>query len=180
MDVMQRNGRRLSTKVDLTAMVDLGFLLITFFMLATTMAKPYSMQLLKPEEDGDPSPYPESKTATLLIGTKDKVYTYSMPDVMTSPSDFVIDSVSYSSTGLRKYIQRRQAEVEAKWGDKEMLYVLIKPLPGAKYKHMIDVLDEMLISDVKRYTILKADTPVDSMVVSLTGETWKTKNDFLK
>ena len=64
---------------------------------------------------------------------------------------------------------RRQAEVQAKWGDKDMLLVLIKPLPGANYKHVVDVLDEMLINDVKRYTIMKADTPVDSMVVKIIG-----------
>lgn len=177
MDVLQRNSRRQSTKVDLTAMVDLGFLLITFFMLATTMAKPTSMQILKPTTDGDSSPYPQSKTATLLIGTKDKVYTYSMPDEMSTPSELMIDSVSFSSIGLRKYLQRRQSEVGAKWGDKDMLYVLIKPLPGTPYKHMIDVLDEMLINDVKRYSILKADAPVDSLVVSIIGETWHTKHE---
>ena len=98
-----------STKWNSPAMVDLAFLLITFFMLATTMAKPASMQILKPTDDGDSAPYPQSKTATLLIGTKDKVFTYSMPDVMSSPSDFSIDSVSYASSGIRKYIQRRQA-----------------------------------------------------------------------
>lgn len=170
MEIMPRNGKRASTKVDLTAMVDLGFLLITFFMLASTLAKPFTMQILKPAVDGDPSLYPESKTATLLIGTRDKVYTYAMSDVMASPSDFKIDSVDYTSNGLRRYIQRRQDEVKAKWGDKDMLLVLIKPLPGASYKHMVDVLDEMMISQVRRYAIMKAETPVDSMVVSLVGE----------
>lgn len=170
MEIMPRNGKRATTRVDLTAMVDLGFLLITFFMLASTLAKPFTMQILKPAADGDPSMYPESKTATLLIGTRDKVYTYSMPDVMTSGAEFKIDSVDYTSTGLRRYIQHRQDEVKARWGDKDMLLVLIKPLPGTNYKHMVDVLDEMMISQVKRYAIMKPDTPVDSMVVSLVGE----------
>lgn len=170
MEITQRKGKRVSTKVDLTAMVDLGFLLITFFMLATTMAKPATMQILKPDADGDPSVYPHSKTATLLIGTSDKVYTYSLPDEINSISEIGIDSMDYGVNGLRKYIKRRQAEVQAKWGDKNMLLVLIKPLPAASYKHMVDVLDEMLINDVKRYTIMKADTPVDSMVVNLIGE----------
>ena len=172
MEITQRNGKRVSTKVDLTAMVDLGFLLITFFMLASTLARPTTMQILKPDETGDPSVYPQSKTATLLIGTRDQVYTYSLPDEIGSMSDAVIDSMDFGPNGLRKYIQRRQAEVQAKWGDQDMLLVLIKPLPGANYKHVVDVLDEMLINDVKRYTIMKADTPVDSMVVSLVGEGW--------
>ncbi len=177
MEIMQRNARGVSTKVDLTAMVDLGFLLITFFMLASTMAKPATMQVLMPSAEGDPIRYPQSKTATLLIGTRDKVYTYSMPDVMRSPSDFKVDSADYSAAGIRKYIQRRQAEVQAKWGNRDMLFVLIKPLPGANYKHVVDVLDEMMINQVKRYSIVEANTPVDSMVVSLTRETWKAKGN---
>lgn len=169
MEINQRNGRRVSTRVDLTAMVDLGFLLITFFMLASTLAKPTTMQILKPDETGDPSVYPQSKTSTLLLGTRDHLYTYSLPDEIRSISDIMIDSMDYAANGLRKYIQRRQAEVEAKWGNKDMLLVLIKPLPGANYKHVVDVLDEMLINNVKRYTIMKADTPVDSMVVKIIG-----------
>lgn len=172
MEVMPRQSKRVSTKVDITAMVDLGFLLITFFMLASTLAKPTTMQILKPDETGDPSVYPQSKTATLLIGTRDQLYTYSLPDEISAMSEVMIDSIDYSANGLRKYIQRRQAEVQAKWGDRDMLLVLIKPLPGANYKHIVDVLDEMLINDVKRYTIMKADTPVDSMAVNLIGEGW--------
>lgn len=177
MEVNQRNGKRVSTRVDLTAMVDLGFLLITFFMLASTLAKPTTMQILRPDATGDPSEYPQSKTATLLIGTGDQLYTYSLPDEISSMSDVIIDSIGYSANGLRKYIQRRQAEVQAKWGNQDMLLVLIKPLPGANYKHVVDVLDEMLINDVKRYTIMKADTPVDSMVVNLVGESWMSNDD---
>lgn len=169
MEITQRKGKRVSTKVDLTAMVDLGFLLITFFMLASTLAKPTTMQILKPDETGDPSEYPQSKTATLLIGTRDQLYTYSLPDKTSSMAEVLVDSMDYSANGLRKYIQRRQAEVQAKWGDKNMLLVIIKPVPGASYKHMVDVLDEMLINDVQRYTIMKPDTPVDSMVVQVIG-----------
>ena len=169
MEIMQRNGRKMSTKVDLTAMVDLGFLLITFFMLATTMADPASMQLIMPSADGDPAEYPQSKTLTLLIGPKDKVYVYTLPDKMNSASAIRIDSVDYSSHGLRKIIQRRQEEVETKWGNRDQLFVLIKPLPGSSYKHTIDVLDEMMINQVKRYTIMRADAPVDTMVMKLIG-----------
>ena len=103
--------------------------------------------------------------ALLVIGTSG-----SLQASHFAGAEFKIDSVDYTSTGLRRYIQHRQDEVKARWGDKDMLLVLIKPLPGTNYKHMVDVLDEMMISQVKRYAIMKPDTPVDSMVVSLVRE----------
>lgn len=177
MEIIQRNRKHVSTKVDLTAMVDLGFLLITFFMLATTLGRPTTMEILKPSAEGDPTPYPQSRTATILIGTRDKVYTYALPNVIQSRKDIVMDSTDFTSTGLRRYIQRRQEEVKAKWGDKDKLLVIIKALPGAQYKHLVDVLDEMLISQVKRYAIAEANSPVDSMVVAMAGETWGSRGE---
>jgi biopolymer transport protein ExbD len=166
MEIQPRNERKRSTTVDLTPMVDLGFLLITFFMLATSFSKPKTMEVMKPEE-GDPAPYPQSKTCTLMLGSRDKIYTYSLPDEMISSIAPFVDSVDYSPSGLRKYIQRRQSEVEKKYDSKDMLFVIIKPLPQSSFKNLVDVLDEMLISNVKRYAIEKADTQVDSMIIKM-------------
>jgi len=166
MEFQLRNHRKRSTSVDLTPMVDLGFLLITFFMLATSFSKPKTMEVLKPEE-GDQDPYPQSKTATLVLGTSDKIYTYSLPDLINAPIETLIDSTDYSPSGLRKYILRRQAEVKDQWGSEEMLFVIIKPLPGSLYKNIVDVLDEMLITNVKRYAIVQANSEVDSMIMNL-------------
>lgn len=130
------------------------------------------MEVLKPEV-GEATPYPQSKTATLLLGTRGKIYTYSLPDSIDISMDFPIDSMDYSHSGVRKYIQRRQSEVEMKWGDKQKLFVIIKPLQGASYKNLVDILDEMMINGVKRYAILEANSQVDSIVVARVGERWK-------
>ena len=61
MEIQNQNRKSVSTKVDLTAMVDLGFLLITFFMLASTLAQPKIMQVIMPDGKGDPTPYAQSK-----------------------------------------------------------------------------------------------------------------------
>lgn len=162
MDILQSNKKRGIPKVDLTAMVDLGFLLITFFMLATSFVKPKVMEVLKPM-DGDPTPYPKSKTATLILGDRDKIYTYSLADNEFDLS--LIDSMDYTRNGLRAFIQKRQSEVEAIWGDQDQLMVVIKPMQNSAFKNIVDVMDEMLINDVKRYAIVDPTTVIDSMII---------------
>jgi len=80
-------SKKMSTRVDLTAMVDLGFLLITFFMLATTFNKPKTMEIVKPAKDDDKKDVPVikmSKTVSFLLGNNDKVYWYVSPDSITA------------------------------------------------------------------------------------------------
>lgn len=167
-------SKKMSTRVDLTAMVDLGFLLITFFMLATTFNKPKTMEVNKPAKEEDKKekepPIKMSKTATLMLGANDKLYVYVSPDEIDATTELALDSVDYSSSGLRKYIQRRQKEVQEQWGDKDQLFVMIKPLPASNVKNIVDVLDEMTINDVKRYAILEPNDPIDSLIALRTGQ----------
>jgi biopolymer transport protein ExbD len=168
-------GKKMSTRVDLTAMVDLGFLLITFFMLATTFNKPKTMEVNKPaKEDEDKKkeepPIKMSKTASLMLGARDKLYAYVSPDEIDATTELSIDSIDYSPNGLRKFIQRRQREVQEQWGDKDQLFIMIKPLPGSNVKNIVDVLDEMTINDVKRYAILEPNDPIDSLIALKAGQ----------
>ena len=168
--------KKMSTRVDLTAMVDLGFLLITFFMLATTMNKPKTMEVNKPAKEDkkvEEPPIKMSKTATLMLGARNKVYAYVSPDEIDANTELEMDSLDYSPTGLRKFIQRRQSEVKAQWGDQDELFIMIKPLPGSNVKNIVDVLDEMSINDVKRYAILEPNDPIDSLVALQTGQSRK-------
>ncbi len=170
--------KKLSTRVDLTAMVDLAFLLLTFFMLATTMNKPKTMEVNKPAKEDDikkeeEPPIKMSKTATLMLGDNNKVYSYVSPDEIDPNTELQLDSLDYSPQGLRSFIQRRQSEVQEMWGNKDDLFVMIKPLPGSTVKNIVDVLDEMTISDVKRYAILEPNDPIDSLVAITIGQSRK-------
>lgn len=169
--------KKMSTRVDLTAMVDLGFLLITFFMLATTFNKPKTMEVNKPAKEEDDKkeepPIKMSKTATLMLGKNDKIYAYVSPDEIDVSGELALDSIGYGPNGLRKFIQRRQNEVQAQWGDKDELFVMIKPLPASTFRNIVDVLDEMTINDVKRYAILEPDDPIDSLVAVQAGQSRK-------
>lgn len=165
--------KKISTRVDLTAMVDLGFLLITFFMLATTFNKPKTMEVNKPakeEDKKDEPPIKMSKTVTFMLGERDKVYAYVSPDEVDETTEMQWDSLDYSPTGLRAFIQKRQNEVKQQWGNKDELFVMIKPLPGSNLKNTVDILDEMTINDVKRYALLEPNDPIDSLIAERLGE----------
>lgn len=169
-------SKKMSTRVDLTAMVDLGFLLITFFMLATTFNKPKTMEVNKPakqKEDVEEPPIKMSKTVNFLLGNNNLVYWYVSPDEINADTKLELDSVDYSATGVRKIIQRRIKEVHEMWTDTTNLFVMIKPLPGSKYKNIVDILDEMTINNVRTYAILKPNDPVDSLVCLTIGQSRK-------
>ncbi|MBK9984783.1 MAG: biopolymer transporter ExbD [Saprospiraceae bacterium] len=170
-------GKKMSTRVDLTPMVDLGFLLITFFMLATTFNKPKTMEVNKPAKDDikkeEEPPIKMSKTATLMLGKGDKIYAYVSPDEIDETTQISLDSIDYSPNGLRKFIQRRQNEVQAQWGNKDDLFIMIKPLPSSSFKNIVDALDEMTINDVKRYAILAPNDPIDSLIALRAGQSRK-------
>ncbi|HZV68868.1 MAG TPA: biopolymer transporter ExbD [Saprospiraceae bacterium] len=170
-------GKKMSTRVDLTPMVDLGFLLITFFMLATTFNRPKTMEVNKPAKDEQkPEQEPAikmSKTATVMLGKGDKIYAYVSPDEIDATTELQLDSLDYSPSGLRKFIQRRQNEVKEQWGNQDELFVMIKPLPGSSYKNIVDALDEMTINNVRRYAILEPNDPIDSLVAQISGQSRK-------
>src|SRR3977135_3715048 len=75
-----KKGKKLSTRIDLTPMVDLGFLLITFFMYTTTLAKPKTMEINMPYKDPndkvEPNKIKESVALTILLSKNHRVYYY--------------------------------------------------------------------------------------------------------
>lgn len=157
-------SKKMSTRIDFTPMVDLGFLLITFFMLTTTLAKPQIMALVMPDKDikkEDVEPVKESKVLTLLLGANDKVYFY---EGITNPT---LDSTDYSAEGLRATILKKMDKVKGQFGEEDYedfktkeprkgsyINVLIKPTKESRYKNLVDVLDEMSITKVRYYVIL--------------------------
>lgn len=160
-------SKKLPTRVDFTPMVDLGFLLITFFMLATTLSKPQAMELnvpAKDEEDDSEKPVTKaSKTLTLILGENDTLFYYLFPtgNEDEPETNFIDFSVPKN---LEPIIYDRQNFVEKHFGDKEELVVLIKAMSSAKYKNMVNILDEMSITNVKRYALVDFLT-VDSMII---------------
>jgi hypothetical protein len=137
-------------------MVDLGFLLITFFVITTELNKPVSLQLNMPK-DGQPTPLGDSDALTFLL-EKDNVIHYYHGDWSKAAKNNQVFQTSFSAKdGLRRLIREKQewlASTDKKEG-REGLMVLIKPGDDALYRNLVDMLDEALISDVKKYTVLR-------------------------
>lgn len=159
-------SKKMSTRIDLTPMVDLGFLLITFFMLTTTLSKPQTMEInmpAKPENEDERPPIKESKVLNLMLTANDKVYYYQGNDYET------IDSTDFSAKGVRDVILRKQSEVATQHGDKDETIVLIKAAEDAKYKNLVDILDEMSITGTKIYALIDL-VPQEKDLLLLTKE----------
>lgn len=163
-------SKKQNSKVDLTAMVDLAFLLITFFMLTTTLSKPQAMDLGLPDKE-DPKDknqdikVDENRTMTVLLGENNKLVRYvgilASPVVGGAPKDFV-----YGKEGIRKELILRKASVAAYTKDaKKGMIVIIKPSKKSNYRNLVDILDEMAIVDVPTYAIVNDFTPEETKLL---------------
>lgn len=163
-------SKKQNSKVDLTAMVDLAFLLITFFMLTTTLSKPQSMSLGLPDKEEDPKKnkdvkVDENRTMTILIGDNDKLVRYvgllATPVAGGTPKDFV-----YGKDGIRKELIDRKKKVLEYTGNKDKgIIVIIKPSKKSNYRNLIDILDEMAIVDVPTYAIVNDFSPEETKLL---------------
>jgi len=154
-------SKKQSTRVDLTAMVDLAFLLITFFMLTTTLAKPQAMDIAMPDKNEDQPDtkldVADNRTMTILLGSNNRLEWYMglMEKPITPPQ---VDN--YGKNGVRKALLEKKKEVIALTGDpKKGLIVLIKASDKATYKNLVDILDEMAIIKPQTYAIVDISDP---------------------
>jgi biopolymer transport protein ExbD len=178
----KKRAKKQSTHVDMTPMVDLAFLLLTFFVLTSTFSKPKVLRMIFPEkldETVKDQRAPEVKDGiTLLLTANDKIYYYRgslKPNTELIPID-------YTRTGLRKVlvdynadmlvklqdIQKRMNKLDDKDTaakrklDEEVLnaqkaskqIVLVKNDEGATYRNMIDVMDEFMITQIAKYYVI--------------------------
>jgi biopolymer transport protein ExbD len=137
-------SKKQSTRVDLTAMVDLAFLLITFFIFTTTLQKPKAMDLTMPDKDEKQDirlPVPESRTMTILLGSKNKVEWYiGLPTKpLTAPT-----VEGFGKNGIRKTLMEQGEKIKQASGGKDMI-VLIKPSDKSTYSDMVSIMDELNI-----------------------------------
>ena len=187
-------GKKLSTRVDFTPMVDLGFLLITFFMLTTSLNKPKTMELNMPVKDDtvEKSLIKASQAVTVLLTENNTIVYYFINPITGEPE--VPQITDFSDGGIRPMLLRenkkrnkridsiqvykdmyklskiKESEMKARIsdikGDKDALIVVIKADDKAKFKNIVDILDEMLICNIGRYAIVDISDPEKELIKS--------------
>jgi biopolymer transport protein ExbD len=160
----KKRSKKLSTRIDMTPMVDLGFLLITFFVLVTTFSLPSAMDLKIPakekKNDEKPPVVKESKVLQLVLGDNNRLYWY------RGAKDPKVDSIDFSQpANLNPVIQEVRDKIKNKWGSDTCMIVLIKAMKKSKYKNLVDALDGMAINKVKIYTLMDFKLPADSITL---------------
>lgn len=141
---------RHSVRVDMTPMVDLMFLLITFFMLTTTLAKPVAMDIGMPDDGPAVLDVSEERTMTLCLGKDDKLEWHR--GLLEKP---IVPPSIISSDEVRAVLMRQSEDVLKATGNKKKgLIVLIKPSDKSNYKNLVDVIDELTIAKVQSYAIV--------------------------
>src|SRR5687768_4393104 len=151
--------KKQSTKIDMTPMVDLAFLLLTFFILTTTFNKPKTMEVNMPDKVDDPSQQTkinEKDILNLVLGDNDKIFWW----IGLEPP---VNETNYSSNGVRKLLLEQTRA-------NEKMMVLIKPQDESRYENIVNILDEMDITDIKRFAIVEFSEDDKLIIAGLVGE----------
>lgn len=146
-------AKKQSTRVDMTPLADLGFLLITFFMFTTTFSKPNVMGLNMPPKTPPDVPIdrPEvvlSNSLTFILGKDDVLYWHQQDQPGLNRE--TLNVTDYSREGIRKTI----LEAKQRAQDLNFFTIIIKPTDDATYENLVNTLDEMEITESTKYGIV--------------------------
>ena len=185
--------KKLSVHIDFTPMVDMNMLLITFFMLCTSLSKPQTMEITMPSNDkkitkDDQPPVKASQAVTLVLAGGDSLFYYEgLPDYKNYQS---LKLTTYGVNGIRSILTNKNREAvikinelkekklemkisEAQFkkevseikGGKNTPTVIIKATDNSTYKNLIDALDEMQICSVGKYVIDKYSPSAEGLLI---------------
>jgi biopolymer transport protein ExbD len=190
----KKKAKKHGTHIDMTPMVDLACLLLTFFMLTTAFNKPKVMAIIlpeKPKENEKPPELDKSRALNILLVDHDKILWY---NGLADPNKILptLSQTDFTKEGVRKLLLQRNKELYGKISklNKDVVegkikiprdtlearikrmqkddrfgpIVLIKAADSVKYRNLVDIMDEMVIANVARYTLVDINQ-VEKMMV---------------
>ena len=141
-------GRRIrNLNVDLTPMVDLGFLLITFFILTAAMTKPSVTKLNMPMDKGITTDVPESMILNILLKEDHKIEYFEGKAAINTNKH----NTNYS--GIRRVIMSKQQKVATLTGDRTRTILIVTPSKQSTYEDFMRIIDEIQINDIRIYFV---------------------------
>ncbi|MFW0735946.1 ExbD/TolR family protein [Flavobacterium sp. T12S277] len=163
-------SKKLSTKVDLTAMVSVSFLLIVFFMVTIELAKPRGIDLGLPDYSdtcGGRGCIRGNRLYTIILDDNDNIITYS--GVLSYPLE-APKKVKFGKNGIRKEVFLKKKEVSdymvSVGKPKNGVIVFIKPSKKSNFKNLVDILDEMKIAGINSYAIINDFMPEETKLLA--------------
>ncbi len=176
----KKKAKKGVVRMDMTPMVDLAFLLLTFFILATSLSKPKALEIIYPKEveDKDQKTKLQADLATtLLIGEEDEHLFYYSGEF--KPDTTVLIHVDFSKDGLRKVLIDKNKRINDRVNAlKEKLetgevndttykvafseivndslapFVIVKTIPKSKYRNVVNAMDELNITNIRKRAIM--------------------------
>jgi biopolymer transport protein ExbD len=152
-----------STRVDLTPMVDLGFLLITFFVFTTQLTQPTVMNLNMPfDKDKERDDVCESCVLTVMLKEDNIIQYYEGKPAINS----FVGTTDFSSSGIRNIILQKKAGVKKVTSGAKELVLIIKASNESTFQNFVDIVDEVTINNVKHYYVSEVDA-IDKILFHL-------------
>lgn len=144
-------SKKLSTRIDMTPMVDLAFLLLTFFILTTTLNKLNVIEIPVPEKPtGPPPPVPARRVLTFILDGDNKIYwRHGLEDHL--------ESIAFNHESINKLLMTKNAEIDR-------MIVLIKATNRSRYQNFVDIVDEITSADISNYCIVDIE-PEDEILI---------------
>jgi biopolymer transport protein ExbD len=176
----KKKAKKGVVKLDMTPMVDLAFLLLTFFILATSLSKPKTMEIIYPKEEKDPevkTKVADELATTLLIGEKDEAIFYYSG--VFKPDSTKLIQTSFAKDGLRQILIDKNKRINDQVtalkqqltekaisdssyskaygkivGDSLAPFVIVKTIKTSKFRNVVNAIDELNITNVKKRAIM--------------------------
>jgi biopolymer transport protein ExbD len=168
----KNRGRKVQLRIDMTPLVDLGFLLITFFVFTTTMSKPYDTELVVPKDTHEiinPTNIPKSKALTILLSGGDNIYYYHGKWEEAVKTNRFLQTKYDAINGIGSIIRKKQKLLGA---ERNELLLMIKPLDNSSYDSVLKALDEVMVNDVKKYAIMDVTDEEKGLIIRKTNNAY--------
>ncbi len=162
-EIISSNSRKSTPRIDLTPMVDLGFLLITFFVFTANLNKPNTMDIFMPREGGTPTEIPHHTAMTIFLSKEHHIFYLTSYDAMNNAFD-KLRSTNFQNNGIREALLQHTASVNMAFANHQKgstnhdtPFILIKPDASSQYSDLVDLLDELAIANIHHYAIMDID-----------------------